>query len=204
MHRTCSYLMDSIAITIITIIIIRVNTLLLRCNLLGCLCCRLVVKRTSLRTVLCVVISFIFVFVSVFFKFFSLWLHYQICFIVYTLLHFVSLPHLNLLIFSNFVFFFFKCEAGKIGFIELSVVSVGLFIYFFFDFVSLFDCKSNWFFVVDLCLHFIRLKKKCLIVYVIVCCYYVFLWLWLVFGWKTKEISHQNKSIFPLNYVQWK
>lgn len=51
-RRTYSDSMSNIPIIIIIIAALCINTLLLRCNLLGCLCCRLVVKRTSLRTVL--------------------------------------------------------------------------------------------------------------------------------------------------------
>lgn len=92
MRRTYSDSMSNIPIIIIIIAPLRVNTLLLRCNLLGCLCCRLVVKRTSFRTVLCVVVVVILFFLYLhwfFFAFASL----QISFWLYTIFsfHFISL-----------------------------------------------------------------------------------------------------------------
>lgn len=137
--RTYSYSMNNIAIIItIIIIIIRINTLLLRCNLLGCLCYRLVVKRTSLRTVL--LCCYLFIFVSFFLKFVSLYTLYYIPF------HFI----LFIITFFRLNSFFLKCcffwkkknskQEKKIGFIKLSFV-FSVFCYFFSHFF--FNCKTN-------------------------------------------------------------
>lgn len=210
MHRTYSYLMNSIAIIIIiTIIIIRVNTLLLRCNLLGCLCCRLVVKRTSLRTVLCVVIHlFLFLFLLfIFFEFVSL---YTLYYIPFQFILFVTTISFGICYFSR-ILMLWNAELEKIGFIKLSFV-FSVFCLFFaitFHFLivnrigcfSWFDFPNTKKSVRTFLFNWRKQVLDCLYVCLFVCFMTYAFDCWVVFGQKIKGSPYQDQSF--LKYVQW-